>query len=169
MGELFTQLGVNLPALIAQAFNFLVVLVVLTVYVYKPLAKMMEERSLKIEAGLRAADEGEKRLADIAETARLRAAQSEQEALEVMHEAKREGDAIVKNSVVLGEAKGAGIVEEAHAQALRLEAEGMAHVEREARAFVKEVLEKTVLLDPKLVDDRLIAQAVDLVKNSARS
>lgn len=166
MSELFHELGINVPALVAQAANFLIVLVVLTVYVYRPLSKMMEERSKKIAFGIQGAEQAERRLVEIAETAKERKAQSEREALLVMQEAKREGEVAARRIVGEGEAKGAALVEEAHARALRVKAEEMARVEREAREFVRAVLEKTVQIDPKLIDERLIDQAAALIKKT---
>lgn len=164
MSELFHELGINVPALVAQAANFLVVLIVLTIYVYRPLVKMMDERSKKIAFGIKGAEEAERRLADIAETAKNRKAQSEKEALLLIQEAKKEGEVAARKIIVEREAKGAGIVEEAREQALRVKAEEMVRVEKEARAFVRAVLEKTVELDPALIDEKLIDQAASLIK-----
>ena len=39
--------------LVAQALNFLILLVVLTIFVYRPLMRTMEERRKKIELGVK--------------------------------------------------------------------------------------------------------------------
>ena len=53
MSELFSQLGIDPKLLLAQGVNFVILLFVLTKFVYRPLAKMMEERRKKIELGIK--------------------------------------------------------------------------------------------------------------------
>lgn len=165
MSALFTQLGVGVPALIAQALNFLIVLVVLTFFVYRPLGKLMDERSRRIAEGLRGAEEADKRLRQIADEAAKRAAQSEQEALVVMSEAKRQAEALGKQLTQTSEAKGEAIIKEAKTIANRESAEQMISVQARAREFVRAVISKTVELDPSKIDDKLIDQAIKLIRN----
>ena len=46
------QLGINLPSLIFQIINFLVLAAVLSKFLYKPVIKMLDERQTKINEGL---------------------------------------------------------------------------------------------------------------------
>ena len=55
-----TQLGINLPALITQVISFVILLLVLTKLLYKPLLKILDERSEKIKNSLEMADEARK-------------------------------------------------------------------------------------------------------------
>lgn len=166
MSELFEQLGINLPMLTAQAVNFGILLIVLTIFVYKPLLKAMEERRKKIEFGLKGADEVETRLGEI-ETARS----------QVLKEADKQGQEIVKKSelrageraseIVGGaEKKSDSILREAVEIAERKKLEEMENLTKEAKILVREVLEKTVKLDPKLIDEKLIDQAISSIKNN---
>ena len=52
MQELFHSLGIDWKLLLAQGTNFLVVLIVLTFVLWKPLIRVLNERRKKIEAGL---------------------------------------------------------------------------------------------------------------------
>ncbi len=169
MSELFSQLGINLPALIWQALNFLVVLVVLYFGVYRPLAKIVAQRRRVIEKGLedaaRAASEVERADAAFA----LRMNEAEVAALGVVNRAKSDADVVAKQIVAKGEERGEGIVKEARTLASRARAEEMVSLEREARSFIQAALEKTVGMSPKDVDTKLIDEAVRLVKSESHA
>ena len=57
-----SALGFNLPALIAQLINFLLLLLIFRMLLYKPLLKMLDERKKRIQEGLDASDEAKRRL-----------------------------------------------------------------------------------------------------------
>ncbi|MEK7530144.1 MAG: F0F1 ATP synthase subunit B [Patescibacteria group bacterium] len=83
-GDVLGALGINGTLFLGQLVNFLVVLVVLWIFAYKPLMKLMDERSKKIEQGIKRADEMEARVVEL---------ESERE--RVMKEARREANATV--------------------------------------------------------------------------
>ncbi len=58
------SLGINLPVLIAQIVNFTLLLVVLRVFAWGPLTKMLEERSERIRESLSAADQAKAQVAE---------------------------------------------------------------------------------------------------------
>jgi F-type H+-transporting ATPase subunit b len=79
-----TELGVNLPSLIAYLFNFVLLLGILTLFAYKPLLRMLDQRSETIRESLEAA-----------ERAREDAASSQEAIQEQITEARREGQRIM--------------------------------------------------------------------------
>ena len=54
--EGLTQLGVNLPSLIAYLLNFVILLGVLIFFAYKPLLRVLDQRAERIRESLAAAD-----------------------------------------------------------------------------------------------------------------
>ena len=62
MQELIHNLGLDWKLFLAQAFNFLVVLVVLRLTVYKPLLGFLAQRRTKIEEGIMKSEEADRRL-----------------------------------------------------------------------------------------------------------
>jgi F-type H+-transporting ATPase subunit b len=165
MAQLFSQLGIALPALLAQGFNFLVVLTVLTLFVYKPLGKIVDERRTRIEEGLEHAREADVRLADIGEKEKHVLAEAEKVAFSVIKDAEGKASVRAREIVEQGEKKGSSILSEAHALAARQTAEERASVHAEAAALIKLALVKTVELDPKQVDEKLIERAVALLRH----
>ena len=82
-----TDIGINLPVLVAQTVNFMVLLIILRLFVYKPVLRMLDERRARIEEGLGAAERG-----------RETAAVAAREAQAQMDVARREGQNIVANA-----------------------------------------------------------------------
>jgi len=87
MGQAFEALGLNLPAIIAQTFNFVVLLVVLRAFLFKPILKMLDERRAKIAEGLNAA-----------ELARAEAAQAQANIQGQIEAARKEGQELIANA-----------------------------------------------------------------------
>ena len=79
-----TELGVNLPSLVAYLVNFVLLLGILGVFAYKPLMRMLDERTERIRDSLEAADR-----------AREEAASAQEAIQEQITEARREGQRII--------------------------------------------------------------------------
>lgn len=163
MSLLFSQLGISWGALLAQGTNFLIVLVVLWYFVYRPLARIVDERRVKIEKGLADAKEADDRLGQISEKERAVLIEAEKKSLSVIKKAESEASLRAEEIRATGEKKAASIIEEGKALADRRAVEKMASVDREIGNFVKQVVAKTVELDPKLVDEKLINEAVSVL------
>jgi F-type H+-transporting ATPase subunit b len=78
------SLGFNLPALIAQIINFVLLLVIFRLLLYKPLMNMLDQRKKRIEEGIQASDEAKTRLAE-----------TEQETARELDRARQEGQALI--------------------------------------------------------------------------
>ena len=87
MGEAFSALGINLPQLIAQIANFIVLLVILRLVLYKPILRMLDQRKERIAEGLGAAEEARAEASDA--QARIQAQ---------LDEARGQGQEIVANA-----------------------------------------------------------------------
>ncbi|MDP6605878.1 MAG: F0F1 ATP synthase subunit B [Dehalococcoidia bacterium] len=99
-------LGFSLPGLIAQLVNFLILLVVLRLFLYRPLLNMLDERKRRISEGLNRAEE-----------AAVQASASEDEARRVIDEARAEGREAVQRSQEAAERLRAELEERAREQA----------------------------------------------------
>jgi F-type H+-transporting ATPase subunit b len=95
-------LGFNLPALLAQLVNFGLLLLVFSVFLYRPLLKMLDQRKQRIQEGLDASDEAKRRLAE-----------TEKEAANQLAQARQEGQALINQA----QQASARIQEEARQQA----------------------------------------------------
>ena len=160
MQQLLGQLGINGGLLLSQAVNFALLLIVLRVFVYKPLLKLLHDRRAKIEGGLVKAEEADRRLHEVDELNKGKIKHAEMEALGILK--KTELDAKTLEEKLLAEAKKRE--EEAVASAaVRLrsqEEESSRAMEKEAGALVRLAITRTVELSPEKIDDALIAKAV---------
>ncbi len=62
MEKFIHEFGINWKLLVAQLINFAVVVFVLAKFVYKPMVKMLDQRTKKIEDGISFADKAKKEL-----------------------------------------------------------------------------------------------------------
>ena len=85
-------LGINLGYLVSQIVNFTLLAVLLYFVAYKPILRMLDERSARIKKGL-----------EDAEAASRRAAEIEQEFEQRMTEARKEGQEIIAQATQMSE------------------------------------------------------------------
>jgi F-type H+-transporting ATPase subunit b len=167
MQQLFDQLGINWELLLSQGVNFILLLIVLRVFLYKPLLKLLRDRREKIEGGLQKADEAERRLEEVDEIGKATIKRAEGEAIGILK--KTELDAKVLEERLLAEAKRKE-EDAVRTTAVRLrsqEEESRRAMEKEAGALVRLAITRTVELAPEKIDDALIAKAVSEAKQIA--
>ncbi len=99
-------LGINLGMLVSQIVNFTLLAVLLYLVAYKPILRMLDERSARIKKGL-----------EDAEAASRRAAEMEQEFEQRMAQARKEGQEIIAQSTQMSEKAGQDILEKAREEA----------------------------------------------------
>lgn len=97
-------LGLNLPGLIAQLVNFAILLVVLRLFLFGPIMRMVDERKRRIEEGLAASEQ-----------AAQAAEHSQEESRRALEEARAEGRELIARS----QETAARLREELEAQARR--------------------------------------------------
>ena len=105
--EAAEALGINLPGLVAQIINFSLLMVILSMVLYKPVLKMLDQRATRIRESLQRAEE-----------IKLEAERTEQQFQVRIQEARQEGQSIIAQAAKTGER----MVEEAREKA-RQEAE----------------------------------------------
>ena len=86
------SLGFHWPSLIVYLINFLIVLGVLYRMGYKPILRMLDERSRKIESSLAAAEKASKESADSQDRIKRELNEARQEAQKLMAHAKEIAD-----------------------------------------------------------------------------
>jgi F-type H+-transporting ATPase subunit b len=155
-----------LETAIAQVANFFILLVVLRIFAYKPILKMLATRRRKIEEGLEASEESKKRLEETSVAQKAILLEAEQKALQVVSSAEEDArkaearileEAQIKSNHVL--ATGRKILEE---DTRKVEEK----IEKEAKEFVKIGVAKVIRNAD--VDDKLIAEALKELKMATK-
>ena len=85
-------LGISLPGLISQFINFILVLLILRAVAYKPITRMLDERSARIRQSMERAEE-----------LKAQAARTEEEFARRLSDARRESQEIVNQAEKVAE------------------------------------------------------------------
>jgi F-type H+-transporting ATPase subunit b len=157
----FEALGVDWKLLVLQTIAFLVLLWFLAKFVYPPLTRMLEKREADIEAGVKAAQEAEKKADDAkAEVTKL-LKEARREAGDIVSTAKEEATAAVENAGMKAKTRAEQIVASAHDQIEKDVAAAKRALHNETLSLVADATEKVVgkTVTAK-VDETVIASAV---------
>lgn len=164
MSELVNQLGIDLKLLIAQGVNFLILLFVLTKFVYRPLMKLVEERRQKIELGIKGGEKATQLIKEAEKTGQVIIKEADVQALSILSEAEKNAQLKAQEIALNADKKSQQALKEAMLLAERREKEEMEKVSIEAKRFVREAIIKTVELKPDQIDEKLIEEALRAVK-----
>jgi F-type H+-transporting ATPase subunit b len=163
--ELLTQLGINWKLFLSQAVNFFILLTVLTVFVYKPLIKIIKERNEKIKNGLEKAEQADVRMSEIEEIGKGKIKDAENKSIEIIKGTELKAKDLDKEIQEKAEKKQKEINELLRQSFLKQQEETKNKVLAQAAELVKKAITKTVELSPKEIDEKLIAKAVLEIKN----
>ncbi|PIT92009.1 MAG: hypothetical protein COU08_04100 [Candidatus Harrisonbacteria bacterium CG10_big_fil_rev_8_21_14_0_10_42_17] len=166
MKELLQALGIDWKLLLAQAVNFLIVLIILRLTIYKPVLNMLKNRRIKIEKGLQDAEEAGKRLEGVAALEKERLAKAEKQAITIVE--RSEGEAKAKGIAMTEAArkKEIEIIEGAERAAAARQEESREAIYEEAAMLIKSAIAKTANTKPEHIDDQLIKEAVQELKKA---
>jgi len=141
-------LGINLGFFLFQVFNFLIVMVLLYAWAYKPIVNMLEQRKQKIAPSLEDAR--------IAAEARQNA---EEEASQIIAKAQAEAQQVVREATERAEAAGKEVLAEAEQDAARTRDAALADAQQERDRILADMRGQVAALAmaaaQKLVGDAL--------------
>ena len=92
-----TILQLDLQQIISQAISFLLLLVVLKRFAWKPLLAMLDARRTRIEEGIRQIDQGKADLVTLEQELKVRLAKIDEEARAKIQEAVQEGRRVARD------------------------------------------------------------------------
>jgi len=162
--ELLFQLGINWKLFLSQMFNFAVLFSVLTFLVYKPLMKVMKDRTKKIEDGLIKAQEADTRLKEVDEISKEKIKEAEGKSIEIIKLTAQKAKLMDQDFQEKAEAKQKQMAIEMEKQQKKQKEQAEKLVFENAVNLVKDLLSKTVELNPKEIDDKLIKKAADEIQ-----
>jgi len=121
-------LGINLGYLISQIVNFGLLALLLYVVAYKPVLRMLDERSARIQKGL-----------EDAEMASKRAGEMEQEFQRQMAQARKEGQEIIAQATQASDRVRQEILDKAHEDARSMVDKAKEEIDRERAQAMNEL------------------------------
>ena len=151
MGGL-ANLGINMPTLLAQIINFVVLFGLLYLVAYKPIMRMLDERSRKIKESM-----------EQTEFIRQQAERAEEEAEKRIEAASKEGQEVVARAVRTGEEFRREAQQQSRQEAESLIAKARTEIQRERDEAIdelrKEFADLTILAAEKVIDRSLDKEA----------
>jgi len=148
MGGIVDELGINLPTLLTQVVTFVILLVILRFVAYKPIMRMLDERSRRVKESM-----------EQAESVKEQSARAEEELKKQLGEASREGQERIARAVKAGEEVKQKAQEEAKKDAETLLGRARAEIQRERDEAIgvvrREFADLTVLAAGKVIEKSL--------------
>jgi F-type H+-transporting ATPase subunit b len=143
------RLGVSLPTLIAQIINFVVLLVILYFFAYKPVLKMLDDRPRKIQESLAAADK-----------VKEEAAKAEEDFKKRLAVASKEGQEVISRAVQMAEESRQRAMQEAKVEAQSVIEKGRQDIQHEREEAIGELRQEFADLTI-VAAEKVIAQSLD--------
>ena len=140
------ELGLNIPSLIVFLVNFALLLVILYFFAYKPILKMLDQRSDRIRESLKAKQE---------------AAESEARTQEQLQEARRQGQKLLEDARALAEKYREDEMAKAREEAEAFVARAREEIQQERDSAVEEVKRHFAVLAIQAAE-RVIGQELDV-------
>ena len=148
MGGIVDELGINLPTLLTQVVTFVILLVILRFVAYKPIMRMLDERSRRVKESM-----------EQAESVKEQSARAEEELKKQLGEASREGQERIARAVKAGEEVKQKAQEEARKEAETLLGRARSEIQRERDEAIgvvrREFADLTVLAAGKVIEKSL--------------
>jgi len=147
------KLGINIPWLLAQLINVILILVLLRVLAYKPVLAMLDKRKKKIAESLEYADK-----------VKADAAAQQKEFERKYEEQQREFNVRLQSSQQVAEQERQRIVADAHEEALKIKESARGELDYERNQMVAEVRQQVIELS-MLGAQRVIGGNLDQQKS----
>jgi F-type H+-transporting ATPase subunit b len=167
MQGLLHNFGIDWKLLLAQIINFLVLLVILRAFAYKPLVKILRERREVIEKGVNASKESQVRLGRVKEEEQQKIDEATKKGLGIVEEARSLADQEKDQILALAKKKEETIMADT-AKAVEQEKRKMfEEVMGNAEHIMQSGLGKVLLgMNPGERDKALIRRAIEELKTA---
>lgn len=143
------KLGINLGFLISQVVNFSLLMVLLYMFLYKPILRMFDERKARIQKGMEDAQATERK-----------AAQAEEEFERRVAGATKEGEKVIAQVTAEGGKMREEILAQAREEARQLIEEAQEEIAQERQQAMDELREQVMDLSI-LITKKVIGEALD--------
>ncbi len=142
-------LGINLGYLISQIINFALLAVLLYFAAYKPILRMLDERSARIKQGLEDAEQASRRAAEMEQEFELRLA-----------EARKEGQEIIAQATQMSERARQEILATAREEARAQVEKAKEEIARERESAMSELRQQVADLS-LTISEKVIGESLD--------
>lgn len=154
------SLGIDFKLLIAQAINFLILLLLLNKFLYKPIVQLLQDRKKKIEEGVKQSEQAKLEIEEAQGEAKKILANAIEEAQKIENESKKTAESEVVKILSSAQKRAEKIIEGAQISAV-MERE---KIEQEAKAKIADLVTAAVekILDEKQ-DEKEISKLIQKI------
>jgi F-type H+-transporting ATPase subunit b len=167
MNAFLDQFGIDWKLFLSQLVNFALILIILTVFVYKPVLKIIKQRNAKIKEGLEKAEEAGIRLKEVDEIGKKKIKEAEKTSINIIKATEDKAKILEQELQKKSEEKQVQMQKELQENYKKQQEEIKNIVLKNAVELVKKTIVKTVGLKPEAIDEELIKKAMAKVKNEA--
>ena len=164
MQDFFYQFGLDWKLFLSQLVNFALVLIILRLFVYKPLLNILSSRRKKIEEGMQKAHEAETRLKEADEVFKKRIKEAEQKCVILLDTAEKKTEKCEIDMTANLKKREEELIKKAEVVAESRKKEVFREISREAAGLLRSAIAKAVESEPDKVDETLIKKAVSFLK-----
>lgn len=166
MGELISQLGIDARMILAQLFNFILLLIVLERFVYRPVIKVVDERKKQIEENNKREERLELKLKEMHSVRENILTEAREESEKIRDEALKRAEETRNHILAEAEKKAESLVE-AERRQFRSEIDRIEEsIKAEVGVLLTKVVEKTVgdVLDDKM-QEKILSRSIEDFKS----
>ena len=146
-------IGINLPLLVAFVINFIILFALLSIFLYRPVLKMLDERQARIKDSM-----------EQAEQIRQQTARSEEEIKAHLEKGRKEGQAIIAQATQIGERVKEEAKESARQEAGSLIAKARTEIQRDRDKTIEELRQEFANI-AILAAEKVIKETLDKKKH----
>jgi F-type H+-transporting ATPase subunit b len=165
MNAFLDQFGIDWKLFLSQLINFALILIILSVFVYKPVIKIIKERNKKIKEGLDKAEEAGVRLKEIDVIGKEKIKEAENASIKMIKETEKRAKVLEQELQKKSEEKQLQLQKELQENYKKQQEQAKDLVFKNAIDLVKKAVVKTIELKPEAVDEALIKKAVAGIKD----
>jgi len=164
MNAFLSAFGIDWKLFISQLVNFILILIILRIFVYKPVLKILKERNRKIKEGLDKAEEAGIRLKEVDNIGKAKIKEAEIASINMIRATEDRAKALEQKLQKKSEENQIQMQKELQENYKKQQAEAQDLVFKNAVELVKKTIIKTVELKPEEVDEALIKKAAESIK-----
>ena len=157
--EALTSLGISWQALVSQVVNFLILLTLLRLFLYRPIMDLLENRRAKIKKGLEDAEQARQELENAEGKSKEIISQANRKAQKIVEGAQKQGRDEISKATEQAKQSSQKIVEAAKNQAELEKSKAVSGARAEIGAIV-------VMATEKIVAQKSDIDSIDKILNS---
>jgi F-type H+-transporting ATPase subunit b len=168
MDNFLSQFGIDWKLFLSQLVNFFLILIILRLFVYKPIINIIKERNKKIKEGLDKAEEAGVRLKEIDDIGKEKIKEAETKSVGIIRDTESRAKVLEQELQKKTEANHIKLEKELQESYKKQQEQAKELVLKNAIELVKKTIVKTVELKPEDIDEALIKKAIAGIKDEAK-